>query len=198
MLTGKKQRKYLAKKGREWQDQLRSFDALRGDEALHLLRLAVKKIKAFARLSEACSGKAAVKDFRLLQKMFRQAGAVRDLGNRLELLEHFHEAPPGYRLQQEQQKQIETTVFVDHIVEYRKRGRKAGRRLSHDVHGIHSGCVRKWYAGELVHISVLLTASGDRLHKARKKIKELLYVLKLLPSKLQDGLSLDTAYLDRL
>jgi len=197
MLKRKKQRKYLAKKGKEWQDQLRVFGNSHQDEALHQLRVAVKKIRAFARLSEACSGKAAAaKDFRLLKKMFRQAGMIRDVGNRLHQLEHFHTAPGPIQLEQLTLKEAETRVFIDHIPQYRKKGKKAGRLLLQDVHSIPTDRIRKWYGEQLIHISVLLTASGDRLHKARKKIKELLYVLKHLSSRLQDGLALDAEYLD--
>jgi len=198
MLKGKKQRKYLAKKGREWQDQLQLFGRDRKEEALHDLRVAVKKIKAFTRLSKACSGRASAKDFRLLKKMFRQAGAVRDLGNLLGELDHFHSVPQEFRQQKQLLQQTETTVFIDNIGEYRKKGKKAGRRLLHDVHAIPAACIRNWYAEQLVDIGVLLTASGDRLHKARKKIKELLYVLKVLPSGLVEGLALDAKYLNDL
>lgn len=198
MLKGKQQRKYLAKKGREWQDQLQVFSRDGKEEALHELRVAVKKIKAFTRLSEACSGKAAAKDFRLLKKMFRQAGAVRDLGNLLGELDHFHSVPGEFKQQKRQLKQTETSHFLENVSQYRKKGKKAGRRLLHDVHAIRSACIRNWYAEQMVDIGVLLTASGDRLHKARKRIKELLYVLKVLPAQLSEGLALDAKYLDDL
>lgn len=198
MLTGKKQRKYLAKKGKEWESHLQAFDRTHEQEALHRLRIAVKKIKAFARMAEACSGPGALKDFHLFKKMFRQAGTIRDAGNRLQLLEHFHAAPDGYKKEQQRLKETETTVFIEHIAQYRKKGRRAGRRLLTDVHSIRTGCIRGWYGRQLIDIGVLLTASGDRLHKARKLIKELLYVNGLLPTRLTAELGLDKEYLDRL
>lgn len=198
MLTRKKQRKYLAKKGMEWESQLQVFGQTHGGDALHQLRVAVKKIKAFARMATACCGNGARKDVHPLKKMFRQAGIVRDAGNRLQLLEHFHAAPERYKQEQQHLKQTETTAFIAHIAQYRKKGRKAGRRLLADVHSIRKGSIRDWYARQLINISVLLTASGDRLHKARKRIKELLYVNSLLPPRLSDELGLDKEYLDRL
>lgn len=198
MLTRKKQARYLAKKGIELQDQLLAFGQTQEQEALHQLRVAVKKIKAFASLSAACSGPAAVKDTRLLQKMFRQAGAVRDLGHGLQELQRIHTAPSDYKYEQRQLLEQETAVLVGRIPLYQKKGKKAGRRLLGDLHTIHAGCIRKWYAGQIIHTGVLLTASGDRLHKARKKIKQLLYILNHLPSRLAGELRLDTEYLDRL
>jgi CHAD domain-containing protein len=198
MLGRRKQRKYLAKKAREWENQLQVFGRTHEGEALHHLRVAIKKIKAFARMASACSGNEAVRDSHLLKKMFRQAGAIRDAGNRLQLLEHFHAAPEEYKQEQQQRKETETIIFIDHIAQYRKKGRKAGRRLLADLHAIRKGRIRGWYARRIVNISVLLTASGERMHKARKQIKELLYVNGLLPSRLTDELALDKEYLDHL
>jgi CHAD domain-containing protein len=67
-----------------------------------------------------------------------------------------------------------------------------------DLHSIHAGCIRNWYAQQLIRTGVLLTSSGDRLHKARRQIKELLYVHGLLPAGLARELDLDKEYLDRL
>lgn len=198
MLNSKKQRKYLARKGKEWESQLQAFDRTHEQDALHRLRVAVKKIKAFARMAEACSGPGAMKDFHFFKKMFRQAGMIRDAGNRLQLLEHFHAAPDAYKQEQQQLMESETTGFIDRIAKYRKKGRKADRRLLAHVQSIRAGCVRDWYARQMIDISALLTASGDRLHKARRQIKELLYVNGMLPARLSTELGLDRKYLDRL
>jgi CHAD domain-containing protein len=198
MLTRKQQRKYLAKKDEEWQSQLHAFAETRDREALHHLRVAVKKLKAFARLSEACSCSGAVRDLNVLKKMFRQAGAIRDADNRLRLLEHFHAAPEAYRNEQRQLTEHETSAFVENMEAFRKKGKKAGRRLQVEVRSIRAGCIRDWYAKQLIKIGVLLTASGDRLHQARKRIKELLYVLSALPPQLAREIGLDTKYLDGL
>ena len=104
MLKKKRQQRFLDKKHEEWSKELKDFDVSRGDESLHRLRVAVKKIKAFARLSAACSGDQAAKDFNLLKKMFRQAGTIRDAGNHLQLLGQFHEAPGDYKKEQDRLK----------------------------------------------------------------------------------------------
>jgi CHAD domain-containing protein len=198
MLKKKKQQRYLDKKNKEWERELRGFDASREEESLHRLRLAVKKIKAFARLLAACSNDHAAKDIHLLKKMFRQAGTIRDAGNHLQLLGHFQGAPESYKREQDQLKATASAQFVHDIGEYRRLGKTARRRLSADIRSIRTSCIKDWYAAQLVKTGVLLTASGDRLHKARKLIKELLYVEKLLPSGLADELSLDREYLDKL
>lgn len=198
MLKKNKQRRYLAKKDKEWQAELDAFGDSRDPEAIHRLRLAVKKIRAIARFSQACSGKDTKKDLGLLKKMYRQAGAIRDAGNHLHLLEKVHSAPEFYRQEQEQLRAEATEVFVKSIKTYRKKGKKAARRLLGRLRPVRQDCIKDWYAGELIKISMLLNASGDELHEARKEIKTLLYVLRILPSGIARDLRLDGDYLDRL
>jgi CHAD domain-containing protein len=174
MLKKSKQRHYLAKKDREWQRELDAFGALPNEESIHRLRVTIKKVKAFARFSKACSGKDTVGDINLLKKMYRQAGVIRDAGNHLHLLERFHAAPEFYRQEQEELQSAATETFIGHMGQYVSQGKKSHRRLLADIHGIRVDRIRDWYATQLIGISVLLTASGDRLHKARKQLKDLL------------------------
>src|SRR5258708_25242618 len=90
MLSKKKQKKYLSKKEKDWLIQLQVFGESGDPEALHRLRLGVKKVQAFGQMVKACSGKLASKDFDLLKKMFLHGGKIRDANTKLPLLEHFH------------------------------------------------------------------------------------------------------------
>lgn len=198
MLKKSKQRRYLAKKDKEWQAELDAFGDSRDPEAIHRLRVAVKKIKAVAHFSQACSGKDTKKDFNLLRKMYRQAGAIRDAGNHLQLLEKVHAAPEFFKREQQQMQEEASQDFVNSIEAYRKKGKKAARRLLADVRPVRQDCIKDWFAAELIKISILLNASGDELHQARKEIKTLLYVCKLLPSRIARELRLDGDYLDEL
>lgn len=198
MLSKKRQKKYLSKKEKDWLIQLRAFGESSDPEALHRLRLDVKKVKAFVQMVKACSDKRVSKDFGLLKKMFRQAGKVREANNNLQLLEQFHSMPAAYKAEQGEIGASAAGEFKEHIGEYLKKGKKAGRRLLADVQAVRTSCIKDWYAGRLIRAGVLLTASGERLHEARKKIKELLYVLRLLPQSLVEELRLDKDYLNTL
>src|SRR5579872_4200632 len=198
MLKKRKQQQYFAKQKKQWQRELKTFGVSGDQESLHRLRVAVKKVRAFARLAAACGDKTLEKDSRRLRKMFRQAGVIRDAANHRQLLERFHPADPVYT---EEQAQVETSTaetFKGRIGRYRKQGKKAARRLLTDVRTIRSSCVRDWYAVQLIETAMLLTASGDLLHMARKKIKDMLYVLKLLPQGLVREINLNTEYLGML
>jgi CHAD domain-containing protein len=198
MLKKNRQQRFLKKNTKVWEKELQRFGVSQDAGALHQLRIAIKKIKAFARLSAACSDDHAKKDSNLLKKMFKQAGAIRDAGNHLELLGHFHEAPEDYKKEQHQLRAVATGQFVQDLGEYQKLGEKARRRLGADIHAIRTGCIKDWYGEQIIKIGVLLTASGDRLHKARRLIKQLIYVLKVLPEDLAKELNLDRDYLDQL
>jgi CHAD domain-containing protein len=198
MLSKKRQKKYLSKKEKKWLLQLHVFSESGDPEAIHQLRLNVKKVKAFVQMMKACSDKRIVKDFGPLKKMFRQAGKIRDAGNSIKLLNEFQGVPAEYRERQERLGKEAAILFVERTEGYRKKGKKAVRRLQADLHAVRSQCIKDWYASRLIKIGVLLTASGDLLHEARKRIKELLYLQGLLPKALVAEIGLDKDYLDKL
>lgn len=177
MLTKKKQRKYLDRNNVAWQQQLQTFADSQNPEALHQLRVSLKKIRALAHFSNACSR--AGKNFNGWKKMFKQAGLVRD------------SLQPDTRI-------IATQRFIQHIKQYRRQGKRACKRLDSTIRNIPSACIRDWYAVQIVSTGILLTSSGDELHQARKQIKEMLYMEKLLPPSTQNELHLDRDYLDKL
>jgi CHAD domain-containing protein len=198
MLTKKKQRQYISEKEHQWLDELAAFDETRNEEALHRLRLGIKKIRALVRLSAHVRGKRNSGDLRALKKMFRHAGMIRDTRSQLRLLEDHQLLSPEHKERRVRQLQDAANKFSRRITDYRKKGKKAARLLLADVESIHSGEIRRWFAGEIIQTGVLLTRSGDDLHLARKKIKTLLYVQKILPQKLATQLRLDRDYLDNL
>ncbi|HET6252665.1 MAG TPA: CHAD domain-containing protein [Puia sp.] len=198
MLSKKKQRKYLAQKGQRWLDELVAFDESHDEESLHKLRLEIKKIRALVRLFENVRGKRLAKDFRPLKKVFKQAGVIRDTRSEVNLLEARQLLSPEFKDRRLHQIQAATDNFARHFPDYRKKGKKAARQLLADVHSIRSMKIRRWIAEEMIQVGILLTKTGDDLHMARKKIKTLLYVEKILPKGLADQLCLNRDYLDRL
>ena len=123
---------------------------------------------------------------------------IRDANNQLLLLEQHQLLSPETRDQHSRQLQAAAVSFSANIEKYRKQSKKAGRRLMADVHSVRAGCIRNWFATELIRTGILLGSSGDRLHRARKKIKALLDVENLLPEKTAGQLQLNTEYLDQL
>jgi CHAD domain-containing protein len=198
MLSRRRQKQYLDKRNDEWQQYLHAFVDSRDPESLHQLRVTLKKLKALARFAKACSGENTVKDFNGFKKMFKLAGEIRDARNHLQLLERLHSAPQQYKDLQQDVETTATEKFIRRSKRYRRQGQRAACRLVAGISAIPASCIRDWYALQLVSTGILLTAAGDDLHKARKQIKDLLYIEKLLPPPLRTELHLDREYLDKL
>ena len=130
--------------------------------------------------------------------MFRQAGAIRDTGSRVRFLEERHLLSPVHKERQTRSMQLAADAFAARIRRFRKKGKKASKRLQTDMRSIDVRRIRQWYAREIIRIGILLTRSGEALHEARKRIKTLLYVQKLLPAAITKLVRLNTDYLDRL
>ncbi len=213
MLTKRRQQKYLSKEENEWRSQLRIFNETRNQEALHGFRIGIKKIQALVQLSKACSGKSAgknrpakkspakksaSKEVKWLTKMFRQAGTIRDANSTLRILQQHQLVSAEYKDQQARQMDAAATGLSELANQYGKKGKKAGRLFSAGIQAIDEDRIRNWYSAQLIRIGILLTWSGGFLHQARKKIKTLLYLHKMLPRELTEQLHLDTDYLDQL
>jgi CHAD domain-containing protein len=198
MLTKKKQRRYITEKEQRWLQELIVFDESRDEKALHRLRLEIKKVRALVELVKARSGKRAAVHFAGLKKMFREAGVIRDAGSQVRFLEERELLSKEHRDQKTRSIQSAADSFAAHIRQYRKKGKKASKHLKMDVHAIDAGRVQRWYAREIIRAGVLLSGSGDELHEARKKIKTMLYVQKILPVVITRRVQLNTDYLDSL
>jgi CHAD domain-containing protein len=199
MLSRKRQRKFLSANEKEFLRQLKAYRISGNDEeSLHRLRLSIKKIKALTVLSKACAIKAPLKDFRLLEDLFSLSGQIRDSNSSLLYWEKYRLITPEERHRQIAFMASPSDKLLAGKKAFLKKGNKAGRLLQQDVRAISNRGIRIWYAGQLIHIGVLLAASGDQLHQARKKIKSLLYVHKILPDRVIAALQLNPEYLDCL
>ena len=198
MLTKRKQRRFLAEKEQRWMHQLEAFGESHDDEALHRLRVEVKKIRALVKLISTDSGKRAAGHFRGLKQMFREAGVIRDAASQAQWLEQRHLMSPVEREQRAAFVRAAGDLFTSHLDRFRQNGQKASRRLRSDAHSIHAGRIRRWFAREILDAGILLSRQGPEIHDARKKIKTILYVHKLLPLAISQRIPLNTGYLDQL
>lgn len=198
MLTKKRQLRFLAEKEQQWLQELEVFNASRDEKALHRLRLELKKIRALVNLAKVRSGKRAAAQFAGLKKMFREAGMIRDAGSQVRFLEERHLLSEEQKNRQATAIRMAGDIFAAHSHQYRKKGKKASKRLKTEMHAIRAGGVLRWYAAEIIRTGLLLASTGDNLHEARKKIKAMLYVQKILPPDITKRIRLNTGYLDQL
>jgi CHAD domain-containing protein len=198
MLSKKRQRRFLTEKEQHWLQELAVFDESRDEKSLHRLRLEVKKIRALVELAKVRSGKRAAVHFSGLKKMFREAGVIRDAGSQVRFLEERHLLSKEHRERQTRSIQMAAESFAAHIHDYRKKGKKASKRLKTEMHTMHARRVLRWYGREIIRTGLLLSSTGEELHEARKKIKTMLYVQKVLPAAMTKRIRLNTGYLDQL
>jgi CHAD domain-containing protein len=199
MLSRKRQVKFLSANENEFLRQLKAYRISGNDEeTLHRIRLSIKKIRALTQLSKACAIKAPLKDLHLLENLFSLSGQIRDSNSSLLYWEKYQLITPEERHRQIAFIASASDKFLAGKKAYFKKRNKTCRHLQEDIRTISNRGIRTWYAGQLIHIGVLLTATGDQLHQARKKIKSLLYVHKILPDRMVAALQLNPEYLDSL
>jgi CHAD domain-containing protein len=198
MLTKKRQRQYITEKEQHWLKELVVFNESRDEKALHRLRLEIKKVRALVELAKVRSGNRAGAHFSELKKMFREAGVIRDAVSQVRYLEERNLLTSEHKDQQTRSIQLAANDFAAHIHRYRKKGKKASRRLKTEIKPIQTGRIQRWFAREIIRTGILLGSTCDELHEARKRIKTLLYIHKLLPAAITQRVLLNTDYLDQL
>jgi CHAD domain-containing protein len=113
-------------------------------------------------------------------------------------LEQHRLLSPEEKDRQQQSMEAAADDFAGRIKEYRKKGKRVSRHLLMDIHAVHAGSIKQWYAREIIRIGILLTSDAENLHRARKKIKTLLYVQKMLSGAVAKRIHLNTDYLEKL
>ncbi|MGX5819249.1 CHAD domain-containing protein [Chitinophaga lutea] len=188
MLKRKKQRKYLTKRCRELRLQLHTFCHDGGEEPLHKVRVEIKKLKAFTTFTHTAALPGS------LRKIFRKAGVIREAGINGRLMQQLHLQDTALQDAGEITQQFRSRYRrYDHDI------RRACKKLAHGLHPVRSGRTGHWLQHQLEAVGqIMFMSETDQLHKARKKLKNLLYVLGMLGGRPAFVTKIDTSYLDRL
>lgn len=187
-----------------WNEMIAHFKLFveAGDqEELHKFRVAVKKLRSFFVLAEHCnSSDGLLKSFEPVIKVFKQAGAVRDVYLKMKFSEQYQFASAGFR--SEQQRLLATDIIE--IRHYAKKDlrmfAKTYRRLHSHITRINNEAVVIFYQRQLYQIAQILSRKkfDEDLHTCRKKIKYLLYNYKPIGKKNAKGIALNVPYFDQL
>jgi len=179
----KTERKYVAKEWRFMKDYLTSFIKKGKQEDLHRFRTGVKKLRAFLILADsATQGSGLEQRFKLVRKVFKQAGEIRNAFINQEL----GKVQPGGAagLIQEQRRLMKNAahIFKTHRGQHLDRLRKARCKLGKRVIPISSLHISLYYRQQLEAIAAILARHrfDDELHTCRKQIKILIYNYQLV------------------
>lgn len=196
MLKRKRQRKYLVKRCLELRDQLQTFAASGSQEALHKLRVEIKKLKAFSKLTKLYRGEGSVTIKKDIKQIFHRAGVIREANINLQMIKQFDVHQPVFNINATNIIQQETGKFRLNKTHYDRDITSMVKLFLRSLRPVHNRSIKHWFTRQLRKIAaVFATASTDQFHEARKRIKYLVYVHGILHHRLTAALSLNTDYL---
>lgn len=196
MISRKEQLRYYDDRWKSIRRELGKFPGRREPESLHRLRVEIKKLKALILLVPEAERPS--RDFRLVKKIFRKAGSIRQAQLNLGLAKKFQ---AGTAVQNKLKQQIREgeIVFSGKIPAWLRKLRKTEKTFRRDFQKRSTKEVSKIVQAELDFIQDIFVRSvKEELHFARKHIKILLYLYSVCGKKEKSRLGLDHSYLDRL
>ncbi|MGN6639572.1 MAG: CHAD domain-containing protein [Mucilaginibacter sp.] len=181
-------------------DDLEDFLKTGDQEKLHHFRVQVKKLRALLTLLDMTLKSKLTKEFKPVKKIFKQGGKIREAYINLQLSSHYELKNDDFILNQVNDMEKEMTDFRHYAKKYLKTIKAVHDELENELKAIDDEKVNEFYKGQLEQIAAALNENqfNDDLHDCRKKIKVLLYNLKIADKALNDNLHLDKEYLDKL
>ncbi|MVT07808.1 CHAD domain-containing protein [Chitinophaga tropicalis] len=196
MLKRKRQRQYLLKRQLDIQHQLHDFAESGSQEALHKLRVEVKKIKAVIKLYK---GRKTAIELKSVREMFHHAGMIREAGINLQIVKQFHISYPAFTANAKRIIQKESERFRLDMAHYDKQIRSMIKSLTKLLHPIRNSDINDWVTRQLRKIAAIVTTSStNKFHSARKRIKNLIYVHGIFHKRLAAVLPLNIDYLGQM
>lgn len=199
MVTRERLNKLVRRHCREIRQQVKEYCSTRNGEALHQLRVEVKKLRALLALLQGCT--AHHPNAKGLKEVYRAAGAIRTAQINGKILQE--RGLENRAFVQEQARLIEagTASFCHAAQRYRQDVHAVQKALEQDTADIKPQQVRRLFAARIQKLSLFFSAATldtVALHDTRKETKELMYMYALLPSALAASLPLNKDYLDEL
>ncbi|MGE7776537.1 CHAD domain-containing protein [Chitinophaga sp. NPDC101104] len=200
MLTRKKQYNYLIKRWLLIRRHLMAYSASGDQDALHRIRVEIKKVRAFLQFAGSPGGgKKGPSQPRALKKMFRRAGKIRDAGIHLQLMQQYHITDAAFCVGETQEIEQRSVAFREDVTYFDKSLRHTFRKLLGTLRPVRKRDVRRWLSRKVGAIAGMVASPGtDQLHPARKEVKSLVYFLGMLPGQLSRRSKINVPYLDQL
>ncbi|MGZ3909477.1 MAG: CHAD domain-containing protein [Flavisolibacter sp.] len=191
---------YCAQKWKQVAAFTRAYAEKQDPEALHKLRVEIKKLNLAFELMDFCPGKHKEPFGKPLKKLFRHAGAIRTAQVNGELLSAFHIADSTLASHQAMIATAETLRFCWKEEAYQKEIKKKQETFQNRIPSIPNHCAIAFCEGQTAGLSRIFATPPEpsSLHESRKLLKKLLYLKALFSDSVWQGLSLDGEYIDEL
>lgn len=196
MAGRKAQRAYFSKRWSALEGFLNDTERGGDAEALHQLRVQIKKLRA---VLDVYGNPVKKKELAPLKALFREAGLVRSAGIHLDLLRKLHAPDAQLRSQAIAHARL-LKSFRDHIPEHRKKLNGIYGSLKAQLNGLTDSALSWQFLECLDRAAARLTDDTPETswHEARKQIKLLLYAGALADNRVGEKLQLNVKYLNRL
>jgi CHAD domain-containing protein len=200
MVSKKRIRTYYAKRWKKLSKNFRAVQQSPDSDSVHDLRVETKKLRAVAALLNQTNGRAGNLSIKQMKPLIRQTGAIREAELHLKTL---YECEFGMNGLEKEQKDCIKNGYA--IIHSKGNNFKAGikavkKKFTKPVHALKNKEVRN-YVDSLVDQLIfhfLWPIDTEQLHESRTKIKNLIYIVDLLPKKLQKKININIKYLDQL
>jgi CHAD domain-containing protein len=201
MLKKERQYKYFDKRWEAMLDHLRIFSQNQDPEAIHHLRVEIKKIYALLALIEKCSADIEFSEYaEPVKKIFKEAGGIRDAQINLQLISSHGNTNEEYENRQRSLIKRREKKFCSVINTHIKDIKKPYTIIRKSMSDIKNDCILKFYKKQMKKVEKAITdlTNEKQLHKCRKRIKKMIYIHGMLDSVLKKKLEINIDYLGKL
>ena len=138
---------------------VKDFCARHDPEALHLLRVEVKKLKAFVYLLQQGTHNHHIQ-IKGLKKLYRQAGEIRAVEINKKILQELNWENQEFNDQQDQTLNVASEGFCHHASHYRQEVNRVQHDLEKEIEDIKPGKVRSFFQQGIEKLALFFSAAS--------------------------------------
>ena len=201
MLSKERQIKYIKKSWHKLEKQFQIFCDSSDQEALHKLRLEIKKIDSFIFLiSKGDPGKKFAMHFKPVRKLFKHAGIIRSANLNLQLAEKHTIGNQAFLDGQKGIIDGQIKNFLSHRKMYSSHIRKSYKKITENLVSLDDKYIENIYLHQYNKTKHFISGEnyGENLHTYRKKVKFLIYTYHLLNKSIRNEIKPEIPCLDIL
>ena len=200
MISKRKLISYFNKRRSSIYKNSRALQAKMESERLHDLRLDLKKLKALNDLLISTGRVRGLTYSRPLKNFFKHIGRLRTAEINLNMFREFQYSHAGIEKDLHYLMQNEYEILCDSREELTNELRKLKRKLRHSIDEVKNREAAAYCNNTLQELNRFYTTSPDtdQLHQSRKKIKNLIYIRKLLSQEMSKSMYMNDEYLGKL
>ncbi len=196
----RKQTQFLKKNQKQIISSLRKFCIEKDPEALHKMRVELKKRKAYRYFLEATHGKKYKEAIKPTKSLFKKAGTIRTAFLNIDLFKNLKIRNKRLHDTQIQTVNSETNDFCHNQFEFIFAVKRSTKFFLNKLKKVSKSKTRTFFIHEIEEMQVNLDSNlvAEEWHEFRKRIKNVLYNYRLAGKKTKNKLDLNLQYLDEL